>query len=96
MARVVARNSFRQPPIGGREKEEGMAKIWRYVPAQRRAYMRWCESGVTGPLLDLRLTMKLTKRRKLSWRCERRHMRQLLRPALCSPAWRSVWGTRSG
>lgn len=66
-----------------------MASFWecvKYTPAlrvwrdQRRAYMRWCEAGMDEPALDVRLTKKLTKRRKLSWRVERRHMRQLLRP----------------
>jgi hypothetical protein len=44
--------------------------------------MRWCGTGMGEPPLDARLTVKLTKRRKLSWRVERRHMRQLLRVAL--------------
>jgi hypothetical protein len=59
-----------------------MASIWRYIPAgrgQRLAYMRWCETCVGEPALDVRLALKLTKRRKLSWRAERRHLRRLLR-----------------
>lgn len=53
---------------------------------QRRAYVRWCEMGDDEPVLDVRLAAKLTKRRKLTWRVERRHLRQLLQKASVGPA----------
>ncbi len=59
--------------------------IGQFERDRRSAYLRWCETGLAEPALDERLTLKLTKLRKLTWRVERRHMRQVLRGSLaCS------------
>lgn len=61
-----------------------MSRCWKFIPGgplcreQRAAYMRWSQIPVGESTLDVRLTAKLTKRRKLTWRIERRHMRQML------------------
>ena len=72
-------------PMGGSNKEQRMIThnghvLWeRSDRDQRRAYMRWGDVDVAERPIDVRLTLKLTKRRKLTWRTERRQMRQMLR-----------------
>ena len=78
-----------------------MHMLWKYVPqaaiwrVQHAAYLRWCKTGVGELALDARLTRKLTKRRKLSWRAERRHMRHLLRVEALGTALRGARAVRS-